>query len=437
MNRRPAFSEALNKLTKNKKKPNKNFEKARKFLEKNLKLKAPIEAPSTNRTVSLVPVSLPPVPIIPNIIIKETVDNYSDSDPDLIKPFETSSPVPKITSFSFKSPWQNSEIKKINISSEFSKTPRQNTNYLQSFGVIPKPPPLPKFETFKPKSFLSEEVKNQQAIKKGIEEKIKIQEEIQRNLEKELLEETIAIENSIATKKLEEEKSKEKFQKSLLQFLRNKYESEEESENYYSTEETAVKMNYLKLRNTIPEFNGTNRELEKFLNSCDYVYRFVDKNPLAQNDFIHFISTKLDSTTFNFFKRNNFSNYVALKEALIKKFRSKKTRYQLNSEILQLKKHPFESMEHYLLKLEDLGKDLEMILNEEWTNFPSIVEKEVNDTLLDSLRINSTNRFKSIFDNRKFVNFKEARDLMMEISDREDLDKKKPDNLIIIITKMI
>jgi hypothetical protein len=34
MNRRPAFSKALDKLTKNKNKPNKKFQKAKKFLEK-------------------------------------------------------------------------------------------------------------------------------------------------------------------------------------------------------------------------------------------------------------------------------------------------------------------------------------------------------------------------------------------------------------------
>jgi hypothetical protein len=33
--------------------------------------------------------------------------------------------------------------------------------------------------------------------------------------------------------------------------------------------------------------------------------------------------------------------------------------------------------------LEDLGKELEMILGEEWERYPEIVEKKDNDTLLD------------------------------------------------------
>jgi hypothetical protein len=37
-----------------------------------------------------------------------------------------------------------------------------------------------------------------------------------------------------------------------------------------------------------------------------------------------------------------------------------------------------------------------MIQSDEWERYPEIVEKKVNDTLLDSIRINSLNRFKNV-----------------------------------------
>lgn len=107
----------------------------------------------------------------------------------------------------------------------------------------------------------------------------------------------------------------------------------------------------------IPEFNGSSKQLDKFIACCEIVY-----NPLTNKEdqklFLNILKSKLGQKPFDIIKYQNFESWKDLKTEFLLQFADTRPVEQLQVELVQLRQQRIESVREFASKIEQLLSDL-------------------------------------------------------------------------------
>lgn len=106
----------------------------------------------------------------------------------------------------------------------------------------------------------------------------------------------------------------------------------------------------------IPDFSGNRSELHKFLSCCEIVVNST--KPEDHPVFLNIVKTKLSGLAYNLIKYKTFASWTELKKCLLEQFSDSRSIAQLQSDLINARQSPKESVRAFGNRIERLLYEL-------------------------------------------------------------------------------
>lgn len=170
-------------------------------------------------------------------------------------------------------------------------------------------------------------------------------------------------------------------------------------------------MSFSTAMSIVPSFSGNPRELYKFSRCCriaDKLFTATDKPTMMD-----LMEIKLVGKAYDVLKYKKFTTYTELETELNAQFLAKKTKEQIQVELISVRQGPRESMTEYANRVENLLSDLDHAtsdkLPENASQDTKIAMNELNaSTALEAFTQNMREPFRTIIRASRFASLAEA-----------------------------